>query len=156
MSTLKNTIRDNKWACWLALACLVVPMFASYFFDDMFSSLSELFGKASGKKDLTVKETALKDGSVPAILNITEKSRRMNEMAQIYGMKDVHIPLDEILVLNTESPIVKKLKDDPESDLSQAVAKQLYLLAVLNQRPFTAEELNEFQSGCYDIISRIQ
>ena len=43
MSNLKNTIRDNKWACWLALACLVVPMFASYFFDDMFSSLSELF-----------------------------------------------------------------------------------------------------------------
>ena len=43
MSALKNTIRDNKWACWLVLACLVVPMFASYFFDDMFSSLSELF-----------------------------------------------------------------------------------------------------------------
>ena len=43
MSILKNTIRDNRWACWLALACLVVPMFASYFFDDMFSSLSELF-----------------------------------------------------------------------------------------------------------------
>ena len=43
MSDLKNTLRDNKWACWLALACLVVPMFASYFFDDMFSSLSELF-----------------------------------------------------------------------------------------------------------------
>ena len=43
MTALKNTLRDNKWACWLALACLVVPMFASYFFDDMFSSLSELF-----------------------------------------------------------------------------------------------------------------
>ena len=43
MSTLKNTLRDNRWACWLALACLVVPMFASDFFDDMFSSLSELF-----------------------------------------------------------------------------------------------------------------
>ena len=43
MSVLKNTLRDNRWACWLVLACLVVPMFASYFFDDMFSSLSELF-----------------------------------------------------------------------------------------------------------------
>lgn len=43
MSKLKNTLRDNKWACWLVLACLVVPMFASYFFDDMFSSLSPLF-----------------------------------------------------------------------------------------------------------------
>ena len=43
MSDLKNTLRDSRWARWLALACLVVPMFASYFFDDMFSSLSELF-----------------------------------------------------------------------------------------------------------------
>ena len=43
MSVIKNTLRDNRWACWLVLACLVVPMFASYFFDDMFSSLSELF-----------------------------------------------------------------------------------------------------------------
>ena len=43
MPALKKTIRENKWICWVALACLVVPMFASYFFDDMFSSLSELF-----------------------------------------------------------------------------------------------------------------
>lgn len=43
MSNLKKKLKDNRWACWLALACLVVPMFASYFFDDMFSSLSELF-----------------------------------------------------------------------------------------------------------------
>lgn len=28
---------------WAALACLVVPMFGSYFFDDMFSTLSQLF-----------------------------------------------------------------------------------------------------------------
>ena len=43
MSDLKKNIKENKWICWVALACLVVPMFASYFFDDMFSSLSELF-----------------------------------------------------------------------------------------------------------------
>ena len=43
MSGIRKTISDNKWACWLVLACLVVPMFASYFFDDMFSSLSDLF-----------------------------------------------------------------------------------------------------------------
>ena len=43
MSTLIKNLRDSKWARWIVLACLVVPMFASYFFDDMFSSLSELF-----------------------------------------------------------------------------------------------------------------
>jgi len=120
------------------------------------SSLTGLFEKASGKKGLTVRETALKDGSVPAILNITEKSRRMNEMAQIYGMKDVNIPLEEILVLNTESPIVRKLQENGESDVALTVAKQLYLLAVLNQRPFTAEELKDFLDGSYDVLGRIQ
>ena len=43
MPDIKKNIKENKWICWVALACLVVPMFASYFFDDMFSSLSELF-----------------------------------------------------------------------------------------------------------------
>ena len=37
----------GKWTCWLALACLVVPMFGSYFFDDMFSSISYLFSNPS-------------------------------------------------------------------------------------------------------------
>ncbi len=32
-----------RTASWLVLACLVVPMFASYYFDDMFSSISYLF-----------------------------------------------------------------------------------------------------------------
>lgn len=36
-------IRIGSAACWAALACLVVPMFASYFFDDMFSTLSHIF-----------------------------------------------------------------------------------------------------------------
>ncbi|MBR5076510.1 MAG: MFS transporter [Bacteroidales bacterium] len=35
--------KTRKYACWIALACLVVPMFASYFFDDMFSTISYLF-----------------------------------------------------------------------------------------------------------------
>ena len=39
--------KSTKLAPWLALACLVVPMFASYFFDDMFSTLSHLFENPS-------------------------------------------------------------------------------------------------------------
>ena len=34
---------SGRPACWIALACLVVPMFASYYFDDMFSTISYLF-----------------------------------------------------------------------------------------------------------------
>ena len=38
-----STRSHKSGLCWVALACLVVPMFASYFFDDMFSSVSHLF-----------------------------------------------------------------------------------------------------------------
>ncbi len=41
MNPVSNKVRNITR--WLALACLVVPMFGSYFFDDMFSSLSQLF-----------------------------------------------------------------------------------------------------------------
>lgn len=43
-SSAKNFYRP---AAWIALACLVVPMFASYYFDDMFSSISYLFENPS-------------------------------------------------------------------------------------------------------------
>lgn len=38
---------SRRWIPWIALACLVVPMFGSYFFDDMFSSISQLFSDPS-------------------------------------------------------------------------------------------------------------
>ncbi|MBQ3978038.1 MAG: MFS transporter, partial [Bacteroidales bacterium] len=44
---MKGESKSMKVTPWLALACLVVPMFASYFFDDMFSTLSHLFENPS-------------------------------------------------------------------------------------------------------------
>ena len=41
------TEKGRKLLPWVALACLVVPMFGSYFFDDMFSSISHFFSDPS-------------------------------------------------------------------------------------------------------------
>lgn len=43
MKDTVKSLKDSKGARWIVLACLVVPMFASYFFDDMFSTLSHIF-----------------------------------------------------------------------------------------------------------------
>ena len=43
MTNAVKTLKESKSACWIAWACLVVPMFASYFFDDMFSTISHIF-----------------------------------------------------------------------------------------------------------------
>ncbi len=43
MASHSTRISGGSSACWIALICLMVPMFASYFFDDMFSTLSQIF-----------------------------------------------------------------------------------------------------------------
>ena len=39
---MENAVKGNRLR-WIALVLLMVPMFASYFFDDMFSTLSQIF-----------------------------------------------------------------------------------------------------------------
>ena len=39
----QKTFTISSKLCWIALACLVVPMVGAYFFDDMFSTLSQIF-----------------------------------------------------------------------------------------------------------------
>lgn len=43
METQTKSLNSSKIARWIVLLCLVIPMFASYFFDDMFSTLSHIF-----------------------------------------------------------------------------------------------------------------
>ncbi len=43
MNKVVKTLKESKSACWIAWLCLVIPMFGSYFFDDMFSTISHIF-----------------------------------------------------------------------------------------------------------------
>ncbi|HIZ86743.1 MAG TPA: MFS transporter [Candidatus Coprenecus pullistercoris] len=43
MSRLLKTLKDTGAIRWVALLCLALPMFASYFFDDIFSTISQEF-----------------------------------------------------------------------------------------------------------------
>jgi MFS family permease len=43
VQNVKTLLRDSKSARWLVLLCLSIPMFASYFFDDIFSTISHIF-----------------------------------------------------------------------------------------------------------------
>ena len=43
MSRLLKTLKDTGAIRWVALLCLALPMFASYFFDDIFSTINQEF-----------------------------------------------------------------------------------------------------------------
>ena len=70
--------------------------------------LKALFKEILPEK-VMLKFEALKNGSVPAMLNISEESRRMEEMMRSYGMDMEAMGGESTLVLNTSSELIKKL-----------------------------------------------
>ncbi len=117
--------------------------------------LREVFSEVLSDK-VTLKFDCLKNESVPALLNISEDSRRMEEMMRMYGMGD--IPQGEsTLVLNSNSPLVKKMCDMAESDREKArlAAAYVYKLSLLSQKKFTAEEMQEFMNDGFELLMKL-
>ena len=107
-------------------------------------SLKSLYSEILGE-NASIEFSSLKDESVPAILTVSEESRRMEEMMRMYNA-GTEYPIEYKLTLNTASPLVKKLDGMIESDHDKAkrVASYVYKLALLSQKKFSAEEMQEF------------
>ena len=112
------------------------------------TDLEALFKENLGKENLSIKVENLKSEDVSAMIELSEQSRRMQEMSAMYGMGGMNMPADETLVLNANNNVVKLLlelkdKDDRKDDV-QTVCKQIYDLAVMSHRALTNEEMTEF------------
>ena len=118
--------------------------------------LKAVFSEVLSDK-VTLKFDSLKDESVPAILNVSEQSRRMEDMMRMYNMKDVEGMTESTLVLNTASPLVQKLCDKAATDKETAkqAASYLYKLSLLSQKKFTAEEMQSFMKDSVDILMKL-
>ena len=124
--------------------------------------LAEIFKEVSKNAELKVTFELLKNEKVPAILNISEQSRRMEDMMRMYRMRsggkdDMSFPTEATLVVNANSPLITRLGAAAESDADKAKkdAKQSYTLALLSQRQLTADELQDFLMGSFDILENI-
>ncbi len=113
--------------------------------------LIDLFVKASGKDNLKVRFETLKDTSLPALLTVSEEQRRFGEMMKLYGMGGGDMPAPEgELILNAGCDIIRRLGNKPDEN----AAKYLYMLALIGQRPLTADELREFLASGYTILNK--
>lgn len=107
--------------------------------------LSELFKAATANDTLTVKLSALKDDSLPAMLTQDEQGRRFSEMGRIYG-QDFKMPETHTLVLNATNPIVKQLMHSEAGEKRDLMAAQMYDLARMSTRPLEKDEITAFLS----------
>ncbi len=124
------------------------------------TALSDLFKKISGEEKLEVKFETLKDTRVPALLTVSEQSRRMEDMMKMYRMnggedKDTFkLPFEATLVLNSSNPLIRKLGEKTESEETEAAVRQIYNLALLSHRQLTADELQAFLYDSFNIIEK--
>ena len=121
--------------------------------------LTKLFREVSGNEKLNVSFQALKDEKVPALITLSEESRRMDDMMKMYagmGMNvgDGQFPTEYTLVVNSKSPLIARLseigRDDPEK--SKLMASEIYKLSVLAQRRMTSDELKSFLSDSFSLL----
>ena len=120
--------------------------------------LRALFVKISGNDNLSVKFDSLKDSSVPALLNVSEESRRMEEMMRFYGMAEGGgMPAATVMVINTSSPLIAKLSESLADDKAKAetIASYIYKVSLLSQKKFSAEEMQSFLADSFDILMKI-
>ncbi len=118
-------------------------------------AVSELF-KTVVPEQTKIAFEKFKDESVPAVLNISEQSRRMEDMMKLYtasGERDsVSFPTEATLILNSDNVLIKKLASEEDADKNRKIAKHIYGLCLIGQRTLTAGELSEFLSESYDIL----
>ena len=123
------------------------------------ASLETLFKAAVGKEDAKVSFVTLGKEDAPALLSVSEESRRMAEMMRMYSMQgegDFSFPVEEILTVNVGSPLVQKLQTLPEGDeKASRIAKHIYLSAVMLARPLTPEELRAYVALNREILMEL-
>jgi molecular chaperone HtpG len=120
------------------------------------NELVALFQKVSGNNELKVEFATLKDASVPALITLSEESRRMDEMLKLYAMNGMNMgmgsyPQQITLTLNLSSPLIAKL-EAMEGQKQEVTAAYLYGLAQLSQKKLSAEELQKFLADSYTVL----
>ena len=119
--------------------------------------LTATFEKALDMKNLNVKVESLKDENRSSILTQPEETRRMQEMMKMYGMAGMDPSMfgqgeGETLILNSNNKLVKYVLDNPDSDNTATICCQLYDLAVLANRPLSAEAMTKFIARSNEIL----
>ena len=124
-------------------------------------SLTETFKKALGVENIKIKVESLKDENISSMLTQSEADRRMAEMMKMYseaGMGGMGMNLGqdtETLVLNSNNKLVKYVLDNPDEEITPTICSQLYDLAVLANKPLTAEELTRFVARSNEILTKL-
>lgn len=117
--------------------------------------LAELFKKATGQENLILKVEKLKNPEISSMITVSEQTRRMAEMMEMYGMSKSETGLGaqgETLILNANNELVQFILNNEENENTELICQQIYDLAQLANHPLKPEEMTKFVARSNKIL----
>ena len=112
--------------------------------------ITDLFKNVIGERVEKYSVESLKNEDTPAMILVSEESRRMMEMQARFGGMSFGMDLKEekTLVINNNNPLVKKLvslkdNEDKKEEIN-IICNQIVDLALLANKELNADELDLF------------
>jgi molecular chaperone HtpG len=125
--------------------------------------IEDLFKNALGDKVKNLSVKGLKNEETPALILVSEESRRMAQMSKMYAKSGMNFPgmFDEekTLVVNNKNSIIKKLievsKDDAKKDEAKVICEHILDLAKIANKELNANEMDEFIKRSNQLLSKV-
>ena len=125
------------------------------------SDIENLFKESIGERIKTYSVESLKSEDTPAVILVSEQSRRMAEMRSQFAGMDFGMNFEEekTLLINDNSAIVKKLislKDDEnKKEQVSLICNQIADIALLSNKELDSKQLDEFIKRNNQLMSMI-
>ena len=120
--------------------------------------LIEKFKNEIGDESLKIEVQSLKDDSIPAVILLSEQSRRMQEMYRSYGQQMAGMAdmfKDEFtLVLNSNNSLIQKI-DTLGNEDANLVIDHVYDLAKISHSPLNAEQMTKFIERSNKLLEKL-
>ena len=108
--------------------------------------------------EVQVETKKLKAESIPAMIVFDEFMRRFQEMNAMMAREDMDMLKNHKLILNTQNPTIKKIvemKEKGQDDKAKTMVNFVHELALLEQKPFTGQELKKFIADANKVIQLV-
>lgn len=125
------------------------------------SYLETLFKETINNEKLKVQVESLKNETVPAMILLSEQSRRMQEMSAMFGGMDMShmFPKEQTLVLNSSNKLVKAVMDSKDNEAKKEdiklISEHIYDLAMMSHQPLEPDAMSKFIERSNEILMKL-
>ncbi len=127
---------------------------------DLNDKIKNIFNEVIPDVVKEVKVENLKNSETPAMILVSEQSRRMSEMSKMFGGMDMPDMFKEerTLVINNNNSIIKKIASidiDERKEKVNLICNYILDLALLSNKELTSEEMDNFINRSNELLNMV-